>query len=132
MFITDELIREVWNKGIVDDKYPSDVVRKDACGAFILFDKYADRNSIFGWEIDHIYPVSDLEEARISPELIHDIRNLRPLNWRNNLSKGNNYPFYTAAITADDDKATNKEIETGKVVNESVQQELKELYKLGD
>ena len=132
MVLTDQLIRDIWNKGIVDDKYPSDVVRKDACGAFIMFDKFGDRGSLFGWEIDHIYPASELQDIGVSSDLIDDIRNLRPLNWRNNVSKGGNYPFYTASLIADDEEATNIEINQGKVVNESIQQELKVFFKLGE
>ena len=132
MVVTDQLIRDIWNKGIIDDKYPSDIVRKDACGAFIMFDKFGDRGSLFGWEIDHIYPSSELQDKGVPSDLIDDIRNLRPLNWRNNVSKGSNYPFYTAVLVADDETDTNKEIEVGKVVNESIQQLLKDLFNLKD
>lgn len=131
MEITEELKRHIWNKGVVDDKYPSERVRKDACGAFILYDDFGDRNSVFGWEIDHIYPASKLRRRNdISVELIDDIRNLRPMNWRNNASKGADYPFYTACWIADDENATNISVEKGKVVNTQVQAELRELYNL--
>ena len=129
MVVNEELILEVWNKGIIDERYPSDLVRKDACGAYIKFDKFGDRDSIFGWEIDHIYPASLLQE-RVPQALIDNIQNLRPLNWKNNLSKGSNYPFYTAVMVADDEAATNKEVEVGKVVNESVREALNKLFNL--
>lgn len=131
MVVNEELILEVWNKGIIDERYPSDLVRKDACGAYIKFDKFGDRDSIFGWEIDHIYPASLLQE-RVPQALIDNIQNLRPLNWKNNLSKGSNYPFYTAVMVADDEAATNKEVEVGKVVNESVREALNKLFNLED
>jgi len=131
MEITEELKRAIWNKGVVDDKYPSEQVRKDACGAFILYEDFGDRNSVFGWEIDHIYPASKLKlRADISAEQIDDLRNLRPLNWRNNASKGADYPFYTACWMADDENATNVAADKGKVVNVQVQEELRELYNL--
>lgn len=132
MVVDQKLIQEVWNKGIVDERYPSDLVRKDACGAYIKFDKFGDRGSLFGWEIDHIYPASMLQEKGISQPLIDNILNLRPLNWKNNLSKGGNYPFYTAVIVADDEAATNKEEEVGKVVNETIQSALNKLFNLQD
>lgn len=132
MIVNQELILQVWNKGIIDERYPSDLVRKDACGAYIKFDKFGDRGSIFGWEIDHIYPASMLQEKKVSQALIDDILNLRPLNWKNNLSKGCNYPFYTATVVADDEAATNKEEEVGKVVNEYIQEALNKLFNLED
>lgn len=132
MVVNQELILQVWNKGIIDERYPSDLVRKDACGAYIKFDKFGDRGSIFGWEIDHIYPASMLQEKKVSQALIDDILNLRPLNWKNNLSKGCNYPFYTATVVADDEAATNKEEEVGKVVNEYIQEALNKLFNLED
>ena len=131
MELTEELKRQIWEKGVVDDKYPSELVRKDACGAFMLYEDFDDRNSVFGWEIDHIYPVSKLKMRNDIPaELIDDIRNLRPLNWRNNASKGADYPFYTASWVADDENATNVAEDKGKVVNAQVQAELRELYNL--
>lgn len=132
MIITEELKRLVWNKGIVDDKYPSDVVRKDACGAFILYDDFGNRNSIFGWEIDHIYPASELRDKKFTEAQINNIINLRPLNCKNNASKGSNYPFYTASFIADDEAATNVETSEGKVINESIQRELKKIYNIGE
>ncbi len=132
MELTDELKQRIWEKGIVDEKYPSERVRKDACGAFILFEEFGNRNSLFGWEIDHIYPTSELRDKGITDELIDDLKNLRPINWKNNASKGSNYPFYTACLIADDENATNVERNVGKVVNQQVQDELKALFGLDD
>jgi hypothetical protein len=131
MEITEEIKRTIWEKAIIDDKYPSEKVRKDACGAFIVYDKFGARDSLFGWEIDHIYPASKLKEGnKVPAALIDDMRNLRPLNWKNNASKGTDYPFYTASLVADDENATNVTTDKGKVVNEQVQAELRSLYKL--
>lgn len=132
MEITEELKREIWEKGIVDEKYPSDRVRKDACGAFMVYERFGDRDSIFGWEFDHIYPASLLRSKGVCEDLIDSPINLRPLNWKNNASKGASYPFYTASLEADDKAATNKEVSIGKVVNEQVQQELNDHFKLND
>lgn len=130
MEITEQFKREIWQKGIIVDKYPSDKVRKDACGAFIRYEDFGDRNSIFGWEIDHIYPASKLKQKGVSVDNIDDIINLRPINCKNNASKGANYPYYTACLTADDENATNVETNTGKVVNRQVQEKLNAFYKV--
>lgn len=126
MNLTEEQKRAVWEKGIEDDKYPSDQVRKDACGAFIRYSDFGDRDSIFGWEVDHIYPASKLKEG----DDVDNPANLRPLHWKNNVSKGDNYPYYTACMVADDEKATNVDANIGKVVNEHKQEELRKLYQL--
>ena len=36
------------------DGYDPTLFRKDACGAWIIRDKYGDSDSIYGWQIDHI------------------------------------------------------------------------------
>lgn len=132
MELTEERKREIWNKGIIVDNYPSERVRKDACGAFILYDDFGNRNSIFGWEVDHIFPASILREKGVAEEQIDDILNLRPINWKNNASKGASYPFYTACLVADEANATNIEKNVGKVVNQQVQDALKELFNIVD
>ena len=47
-----------------------------------------------GWEIDHIKPI-----ARGG---IDDISNLRPLQWKNNRSKSDNYPDWTSEVSSRD------------------------------
>lgn len=59
--------------------YDSKKFRKDDCGAWIIRDKYGDRNSKYGWEIDHINPESQGGSDALS--------NLRPLQWENNAKK---------------------------------------------
>lgn len=38
--ITEELKRKVWSKALVADRYDAAHYRKDACEAWICFDKY--------------------------------------------------------------------------------------------
>lgn len=74
-----EIIRKVWGKGKVISGNDPGEWRKDECGAWIGWDYYGNRNSQYGWEIDHIKPESMNGTG--------DISNLRPLQWENNLSK---------------------------------------------
>ena len=73
---TDETIQTVWEKGVVVQGNDPARWRKDQCGAWIGRAAYGDRDSIYGWEIDHI-----------SPGGSDAIGNLRPLQWKNNADK---------------------------------------------
>lgn len=66
-----------------------------------MWDKYG-LNHDFGWEIDHIiYPTEKGGTDRFE--------NLRPLQHQNNASKADDYPSYTAVVTAEDDHNIGKE-----------------------
>lgn len=73
---TDEMIQNVWEKGKVVTNNDSSKWRKDECGAWIARNKHGDRDSQYGWEIDHI-----------SPSGKDILSNLRPLQWENNVDK---------------------------------------------
>ena len=53
-----QLRRKVWEKAQTVDGFNPDMYRKDPCGAWIVWDKYGVQDSIYGWQIDHIYPQS--------------------------------------------------------------------------
>jgi hypothetical protein len=85
---SDAVIQAVWNKGTPEQGFPS--FRKDVCGTSMLNSKYGDRSSQFGWEIDHIKPV-----AKGGTD---DISNLQPLQWENNVHKGDDYPRWYCKV----------------------------------
>jgi hypothetical protein len=70
----------VWNKGRVIPGYSPDVWRHDDFGAVLRYENYGDRNSEFGWEIDHMAP-----SAFGGTD---DLANLRPLHCKNNAGLG--------------------------------------------
>jgi len=77
MSYDDEKIQNVWKKGSIVGNLNKDKYRKDQCGAWIQRDRYGNRNSTLGWEIDHINPKGG-----------DGLSNLRPLQWKNNVTKG--------------------------------------------
>jgi len=79
MNYSDDLVQKVWEKGSAVSNNDPAVWRKDQCEAWIGRQYYGNRDSKYGWEIDHIKPVSDGGRD--------DLSNLRPLQWENNASK---------------------------------------------
>jgi hypothetical protein len=77
MTFDDKEIDNVWNKGREIHGKDPDVVRQDACGTTMNRDDYGNRDSDQGWEIDHKDPNGG-----------DNLSNLQPLQWENNLNKG--------------------------------------------
>ena len=73
---SEEMIQKVWEKGHKVENNDPDEWRKDECDAWIGRKSYGNRNSQYGWEIDHI-----------SPGGSDELSNLRPLQWENNTDK---------------------------------------------
>jgi hypothetical protein len=73
---TEADIQAVWEKGTAVPGFDKNVARKDECNAWMQRNKYGNRESDFGWEIDHI-----------SPGGADTLSNLRPLQWLNNVEK---------------------------------------------
>jgi 5-methylcytosine-specific restriction endonuclease McrA len=70
---------DVWEKGHTVQNFDESKYRKDDVGAWIIYDDYANTNSIYGWEIDHITSIDHNGEDNLS--------NVRPLQWQNNRAK---------------------------------------------
>lgn len=82
------IVGAVWEKGRVLGGHDPKVWRVDRCGALMKKTDYGMTNSQYGWEVDHIMPVSRGGKD--------DISNLGPLQWENNRKKSDAYPWNCA------------------------------------
>lgn len=118
MNFSEEQKRIAWQHANVVEGYDHNHVRKDVCGAWIVWGKYGCQDSPFGWEIDHVFPQKLGGDER-------DI-NLMAIHCVNNQSKNDDYPSFFSAITSQD--THNKTERTMMLVPMWLQQELKKNY----
>ena len=76
---TKETIQAVWQKGTLIPGDSGITYRKDACKATVKRSEHGSRDSVYGWEIDHIDPNGS-----------DALSNLQPLQWENNVAKSDN------------------------------------------
>jgi hypothetical protein len=81
-----DVVELVWRKAKAEPGY--ETFRKDVCGASMARGAFG-KMTEYGWEIDHIVPVS--HGGTDAPE------NLQPLHWENNRHKNDHYPDWTCA-----------------------------------
>jgi len=84
---SETTIEAVWQKGTPEPNLT--YFRKDKCGASMNRDKYG-MTEQWGWEIDHIKPVSKSGGDELS--------NLQPLQWENNRHKGDDWTDWSCAV----------------------------------
>ena len=125
---TEEQRIAVWQKAQIVEGLDPSMYRKDACGAWMVWDKYGVQDNMYGWEIDHIVPRSLLQEKGYMPSEIDSLINLRALQHQNNTSKGDDYPSYTAIVTAEANR--NVERMQNLPVNEKLRNQLKQHFQL--
>ena len=88
-------VESVWNKAQKVSGYDPSKWRKDFAGAWIGREYYGKMGN-FGWEIDHMKPVI-LGGTDV-------LGNLNALQWENNRSKKDDYPSFSTAIKARDNR----------------------------
>jgi len=69
-------LKAIWSRGQLVLGYDPQLYRVDVLGSPIIWNQYGNRESIYGWEVDHIDPCK--------PAILS---NLQPLQWQNNVAK---------------------------------------------
>lgn len=76
---SEQTKKAVWQKGYPIEGYDQNLWRRDKCGRAMKYSEHGNRQNDYGWEIDHIDPVSNGGDDNIN--------NLQPLHWSNNADK---------------------------------------------
>lgn len=126
---SDAQIEKIWRKGLTLDGWNSDEYRLDAAGAMMV-KSHRGKDDNYDWEIDHVLSKKKMKELGIPEEEWDNDDNLRPFNAKNNNRKSDDYPIYTRALVFDESLNRNIESEVERVVNEEVQQAIKDNYRL--
>lgn len=84
MYLTEKQRWQIWLKAqYAGEKNEGNGFRKDQYGDWIKWSDYGNRNSQYGWEVDHIIATANGGSD--------DLTNLRPLHWKNNSFKSDNW-----------------------------------------
>ena len=117
---TEEEIQAIWDRARVAETDPNKgkYYRLDPVDAWMKRDEHGNKEHKMGWEVDHALPESKGGEKHPG--------NLRAMQWENNNRKDNDFPRYTAAVTALGD--TNIDKEQPAVIGEGTLKKLKKIY----
>ena len=126
---TEEQLDGIWQKGISIRGVDANIYRLDVAGAVMKRELYGNEGNL-GWEVDHIYPKEKLKANKVPEARWSDIMNLRPMNAKNNVAKGEAYPIYDVAVQRKGQLMSNEEVDgVVGIVDVDLQQKIKEHYK---
>ena len=131
---SEKMLDEIWAKGRKAGSLNLREYRLDAADALMKRSLYGKEGNL-GWEVDHIYPKEKLKDSKIPEDRWDDMINLRPMNAKNNVAKGEDYPNYKRAVIWDSsipNEHKNIDVEEGKEnlkVNSDLQKDIAENYK---
>ncbi len=77
------IIQQVWEKGKIIERNSPATWREDSYGYFMKREFYGKKNSRYGWEIDHIKPLTAGGDD--------NLENLQPVQWQNKVRRERTY-----------------------------------------
>ena len=95
-----EMLDRIWVKGRKAGDLDPKEYRIDVAGGLMKRRLYGNEGNL-GWEGDHVYPKEKLKADKIPEDRWDDLINLRPMNAKNNVAKGEDYPHYKRAVIWD-------------------------------
>lgn len=126
---TEQELDRIFSKGTPIEGCDPRVQCKDMCGTVIERRFYGRDDEWLGWEVDHIVPEKLLKDYGVPQDMIDNEINLQPLNWKNNVSKDDDYPTFRVAVEADDFQENNDVVGETFTVNDEIQEKLRNFYK---
>ena len=84
-WFSPQTVQAVWEKGRPIPNHNANEWRWDICGHIMKRDKHGNRQTEYGWDVDHKQPVAAGGDDNLS--------NLQPLSWRINARKGDAFPW---------------------------------------
>ena len=127
---TKEQLDKIWEKGVVVNDLNPTVYRTDDAGGLMKRTLYGKEGNL-GWEVDHIYSKEKLKALGVPKNRWDDMVNLRPMNAKNNVAKGEDYPTHKVAVRYNSDKNAPNNVEVNnktKAVDKTVQNKIRENY----
>jgi hypothetical protein len=95
MALSEQIMQAVWEKGTIVPGQSADLWRKDEHGAWMGREFYGNHDSQYGWEI-----------ARINPQGMDEVSNLKPFQWQNSTPRINGEPIRPVRAIGGDNQAT--------------------------
>lgn len=127
---SDEELDKIWQMGREVQGLDPKVYRIDAADGLMKRSLYGDEGKL-GWEVDHIYSKAKLKALKVPEDRWDDMVNLRPMNAKNNVAKGEDYPMYKVAVQYNNDKESPNNIAVDnetRTVDETVQNQIYRNY----
>lgn len=127
---TEDQLDKIWEQGRSVEGLDPTIYRTDVVGGLMKRTLYGKEGNL-GWEVDHIYSKKKLKTLGVPENRWDDMVNLRPMNAKNNVAKGEDYPRYNVAVQYNNDKMAPNNVDvcnkTG-IVCQKVQDKIRRNY----
>ncbi len=127
---SEDELDKIWQKGFEVPGLDPKVYRTDAADGLMKRSLYGNEGNL-GWEVDHICSKEKLKALGVPENRWDDMVNLRPMNAKNNVAKGEGYPEYKVAVQYNNDNKNpnNTDVkDKTRIVDKTVQDQIRKNY----